>query len=93
MDSVSAESLYLRRRVRESLIMAECASGPCARLAHETLARLFGKAIEALVARPTLHVVKANVPVSRSVSTEASHFRVASPKLVPAQRCVSAKLV
>lgn len=49
-----SEIAYFRRRMQTSLAMAAAASGPCAQIAHQTLARLYGEAIEALSARMLL---------------------------------------
>jgi hypothetical protein len=46
-----SEIAYFRRRMRTSLVMAAAAAGPCAEIAHQTLARLYGEAIESLSAR------------------------------------------
>lgn len=48
MDHATAETLYLRRRIRQSLAMAAAANGPCAQIAHETLARLYAEALDAI---------------------------------------------
>lgn len=45
MDARKAETLYLSGRVSESLAMAAAAAGPCAKIAHLTLARLYGEAM------------------------------------------------
>ncbi|KTT68291.1 hypothetical protein NS319_14670 [Sphingomonas sanguinis] len=45
--------------------MAAAAAGPCAQIAHLTLARLYGEAIDALIARPgrqSFHTLLANAP-------------------------------
>ena len=84
MYGVRTETPYLRRRLRESLAMAETASGPCARLAHEMLARLYAEKIEALSALPILHDVDAvTVSVQLSIGPKASHLLVTSRKTLP----------
>ena len=63
MTERKAETQYLRRRVADSLAMAAAAAGPCAQIAHLTLARLYGEGIDALIARPdrpTFHALLAN---------------------------------
>lgn len=58
-----AETQYLRGRLADSLAMAAAATGPCARIAHLTLARLYSEEIDALIARPshpTFHALVAN---------------------------------
>ena len=63
MTERKAETQYLRGRLEDSLAMAAAAAGPCAQIAHLTLARLYGEEIDALIARPgrrTLHALLAN---------------------------------
>ena len=63
MTEGKAETQYLRQRVEDSLAMAAAATGPCAQIAHLTLARLYGEEIDALIARsgrPTFHALLAN---------------------------------
>ena len=67
MNNRRAETLYLRRRMAASLAMAGAAAECCSRIAHLTLARLYGAAIDRLVAKPehpTLQVQLATVPAS-----------------------------
>ena len=52
MNDDRTETRYLRRRLAESLAMAAAAVSPCAQIAHMTLARLYGEAMETLTARP-----------------------------------------
>ncbi|HXH15946.1 MAG TPA: hypothetical protein VNJ10_07405 [Sphingomonas sp.] len=52
MDGRKAETLYLSGRAADSLARAAAAASPCAQIAHLTLARLYGEAIDALVTRP-----------------------------------------
>jgi hypothetical protein len=94
MDTVRSEAVYLRHRVRESLAMAEAAASPCARLAHEMLARLYGEAIDALSARPILHIVPSMAKaLPRTVGMQVSQSLATSVESAPLQRCVSATLV
>lgn len=78
MDRRKTESLYLTRRVSDSLAMAAAASGPCAHLAHMTLAKLYGEALDALDAqakRPTLQAL-----FSKAGAGRASGDRAGSPQ-------------
>ena len=50
MTTIS-EIAHLRGRMRTSLVMAAAATGPCAQMAHQKLARLYGEEIDALSAR------------------------------------------
>lgn len=52
MDTRMAETAYLEGRVSDSLARAAAAAGPCARIVHLTLARLYGEAIDTLIAQP-----------------------------------------
>ncbi len=49
MNAIHTEMRYLQRRRDAALVMADAAAGPCARKAHELLAQLYGKALDALV--------------------------------------------
>lgn len=48
MNAVDTEMLYLTRRLTATRAMADAAAGPCARVAHERLAHLYGEALAAL---------------------------------------------
>ncbi|RXD07074.1 hypothetical protein EQZ23_03045 [Sphingomonas sp. UV9] len=50
MNAIHTEMLYFQRRLDATRVMADAAAGPCARLAHETLARLYGETLAALAA-------------------------------------------
>lgn len=68
MDDRATQTLYLRRRASESLAMAVAAAGPCARIAHLTLARLYGEAVVTLLAQPSRALfVNARGPVDGRV--------------------------
>ena len=78
MDDLNAETLYLKRRVSESLALAAAATEPCARTAHKALARLYGEAIDRIAAtsfcltfgspRPLTATVQYTVPSSLAIS-------------------------
>ncbi|WP_375395462.1 hypothetical protein [uncultured Sphingomonas sp.] len=60
MEARKAETAYLRRRVSDSLAMAASAAESCAQIAHLTLARLYGEAIDTpvvLPGRPSFHAL------------------------------------
>jgi hypothetical protein len=48
MNIIYAEMLYFQRRLDATQAMVDAAAGPCARRAHELLARLYGEVIAAL---------------------------------------------
>ncbi|MEG8042932.1 hypothetical protein QP164_09350 [Sphingomonas sp. LR59] len=50
MNAIHTEMLYFQRRLNATRAMADAAAGPCARVAHETLARLYGETLAALAA-------------------------------------------
>lgn len=52
METRKAETAYLRRRVSDSRAMAASAAESCAQIAHLTLARLYGEAIDTPVVLP-----------------------------------------
>jgi len=51
MNAISTEMLYIQRRLDATQVMAAAAAGPCARVAHETLAGLYGKTLASLAAQ------------------------------------------
>jgi hypothetical protein len=64
MDDRNAQLLYLRRRMSDSRAMALTAAGPCAKIAHIELARLYGEAIDGLAAQSTIPSVDAPLPIA-----------------------------
>jgi hypothetical protein len=48
MNAIHTEMLYFQRRLDDTLALAAAAAGPCARVAHETLARLYGETLDVL---------------------------------------------
>ena len=50
MNAIQTEMLYIQRRLAATSAMADAAAGPCARAAHETLARLYAARLNALAA-------------------------------------------
>jgi hypothetical protein len=48
MNAIQTEIFYFQRRLNATQAMADAAAGSCARVAHETLARLYGETLEAL---------------------------------------------
>ncbi|MBE2991933.1 hypothetical protein IFR23_07880 [Sphingomonas sp. CFBP 13603] len=51
MNAIHTEMRYFQRRLDDTLAMADAAAGPCARKAHQLLARLYGEALDALLAQ------------------------------------------
>lgn len=58
MNAVQTEIRYFQRRLHATQVMADAAAGPCARKAHELLARLYGETLEALSAQAASRVVE-----------------------------------
>lgn len=83
MNDDGTETRYLRRRVADSLAMATAAVSPCAQIAHMTLARLYGEAIDTLIARPVrpnLHLIFASAVISgRAVANDPEVLRPIVP--------------
>lgn len=75
MDDRKAESLYLGRRVSESFAMAAAAAEPCAQIAHMQLAKLYGEAIDTLVARPLSATFQTLFPNVAAAERKAPAFR------------------
>ena len=50
MNAIHTEMLYFQRRLDATQAMADAAAGQCARVAHETLARLYGETLDTLAA-------------------------------------------
>ena len=51
MNAIRTEMLYLKDRLDATQVMAATAAGPCARVAHETLAGLYADTLAALAAQ------------------------------------------
>ncbi|QCB42653.1 hypothetical protein E5673_10795 [Sphingomonas sp. PAMC26645] len=51
MNAVHTEMLYFQRRLAATQVMAAAAAGPCARVAHETLAGLYADTLATLAAK------------------------------------------
>lgn len=51
MNAIDTEMLYYKQRLDATQAMVDAAAGPCARVAHEMLARLYGETLEALSAQ------------------------------------------
>lgn len=84
MTAIHTEMLYFQRRLDATRAMADAATGPCARLAHETLARLYGETLAALAA--TLPSPIATIPrrvfrVERVVTPPTLRKATARPRL------------
>lgn len=58
MNAIHTEMRYFQRRLDATRAMADAAAGPCARVAHETLARLYAETLEALSVRAAALIVK-----------------------------------
>lgn len=89
MADRKAETLYLSGRVSDSLAMAAAAVDPCAKIVHLALAKLYGQAIDTLVAqpqRPAFRAVFANAAVAERRTPDR---RVDCRQAIPL-RCESA---
>jgi hypothetical protein len=68
MNAIHTEMLYFQRRLDATQAMADAAAGPCARVAHETLARLYGETLDALAATLPCLVAEPVALIPRRVS-------------------------
>ena len=94
MDAIHTEMLYFQRRLDATLAMAEAAAGPCARVAHETLAQLYGETLEALaatlpclVAQPVVAVPRRMFRPERTVTPPTLRHATARPRLTLKLAC------
>lgn len=86
MNAIDIEMRYFQRRLTATRAMADAAAGPCARVAHERLAHLYGEALAALSAR-------AAGVVGEPVPTFAVRVRPAArARLVPDRPRLTLKL-
>jgi hypothetical protein len=85
MNDRKNETRYLSKRLTDSLDMAAAAAGPCAQIAHLTLARLYGEAIDALIARPciqTFHSLFSAADLERASSSHLVGANEAKPMIL-----------
>ncbi len=94
MNAIHTEMLYFQRRLDATRAMAEAAAGPCAQIAHETLARLYGETLEALaatlpclVAEPVVAVPRRMVRPERTVTPPTFRHASARPRLTLKLAC------
>lgn len=88
MTAIHTEMLYFQRRLDATRAMADAAAGPCARLAHETLARLYGETLAVLaatlpgpVAEPVAAIRRRVFRVERVVTPPTLRTATARPRL------------
>ena len=67
MNAIHTEMLYFQRRLDATQAMADAAAGPCARVAHETLARLYGETLEELAATLPCLALEPAIPTLRQI--------------------------
>ncbi|RZT56228.1 hypothetical protein EV283_0270 [Sphingomonas sp. BK036] len=77
MNAIQTEMLYVQHRLAATRAMADAAAGPCARAAHETLARLYAARLDALAATVLCLIAEPAVATPR---------RAVLPVLAPALR-------
>lgn len=94
MNAIHTEILYFRRRLDATLAMADAAAGPCARVVHETLARLYGDRLEALVAtlpclvvEPVVAIPRRVIRAERTVTPPTLRHATARPRLTLKLAC------
>lgn len=85
MNAIRTEMLYFQRRLDATQVMAAAAAGPCARVAHETLAGLYTNTLAALaaqlaclIAEPPLTFASRPLRTDRSVGLRV--LRTAMPR-------------
>lgn len=88
MNAIHIEMLYLQRRLAATRAMARAAKGPCARSAHELLARLYCERLTALCSEAESLAAE---PV-RSFATRAVRPTRPMLRLVPQRAMLTLKL-
>ena len=94
MNAIHTEMLYFQRRLDATRAMADAAAGPCARMAHETLARLYGETLAALgatlpclIAEPMAAIPRRVLRVERVVTPPTLRKTTARPRLTLKLAC------
>ena len=98
MNAIHTEMLYFQRRLDATRAMANAAAGPCARMAHETLARLYGETLAALgatlgatlpclIAEPVAAIPRRMMRVERVVTPPTLRKTTARPRLTLKLAC------
>ncbi len=94
MNSIHTEMLYFQRRLNATRAMADAAAGPCARVAHETLARLYGETLAALAAtlpclmtEPAAAIPRRVLRVERAVTPPTLRKVTARPRMTLKLAC------
>jgi hypothetical protein len=94
MNAIHTEMLYFQRRLNATRAMADAAAGPCARVAHETLARLYGETLAALaatlpclMAEPVAAIPRRALRVERGVTPPTLRKVTARPRLTLKLAC------
>lgn len=94
MNAIHTEMLYFQRRLDATQAMADAAAGPCARAAHETLARLYGETLDALAAtlpglvlEPMVAIPRRMFRPERTVTPPTLRHATARPRLTLKLAC------
>ena len=94
MNAIHTEMLYFQRRLDATQAMADAAAGPCARVAHETLVRLYAETLDALAARlpclvaePLVTISRPLVRVERTATPPTLRHATARPRLMLKLAC------
>jgi hypothetical protein len=82
MNAIQTEMLYIQRRLAATRAMADAAAGPCARAAHETLARLYAARLTRCCGAVPDHRAAGRDPAARGLAgpgTGIATGRAAAP--------------